>query len=1046
MEILVEIGKSILSAIGGELMKSAACGVKYIFHFKGTIEDLSEEAKNLRLRLEAMQHRIDRAKAKTEEIEENVQRWVKDVGDVLADVENTERESKEKDKFLYGWCPNWKQRYQLAKYAEKKKAKVLKLVDEDKFEIISHRAPLSGIDFDSPEGFVPYKSNQPTYERVMEALRDDEANLVGLYGMGGVGKTTLAKAVASRTKQDNIFKNVLMVAVSRYPNIRNIQGQIADLFSFELKEESEQGRAERLTKRLISEKEKTLIILDDVWAKLDLKSVGIPVEHCKVFLTTRLRQVCIDMGCQLWIPLEVLSGGEGLLLLKRQVGLKDDCTTFNELAEEVANECKGLPLAIVTVGSTLREKPADEWKVMIQKLKKSALVNMENVEVKVYEIIKWSYDYLKRKETKLCFLLCSMFPEDHKIDIEELFRYGYGLGWYQDTDSIEDARRELNATVNNLTASSLLMDAGTGFVKMHDIVRDVALWIASEGEHVFLVKAGLGLTEWPKHRCLEQCTAISLIGNNIKVLPDDVVCASLQILLVGSLSSHYARLEVGERFFEEMKYLKVVTFLKVKLSVKPLESLASLVTLQLIGCRLQDISSLGKLAQLKILSLQNSIFDESFAELKELNQLRMLDLRDCYLTLERISAAAIPELCRLEQLYIGCDSRTPKVEGNATLFDLNKLPNLAMLSIKLNESSLPKDFYVVKSLHSYEIKVNQKFSLRSFPFQRTLSIKQVKGDSLFAFGSLYKSVEYLDLKDIDGCPRNIVPIMDQTGLTKLISLDLSYVDGLDCIIDMTQQHAPSAVLSHLMHLHLFKVQHLSEFCKGNPPDRFLRNLEVLLVKYCNKLTSCVVPERLEKLKDVTIIGCDNLPYVFQLEGMAKENPCSLASLSYLGLSFLPELRDIWKGSMLQLTLKSLTTVSVYECEKLRYIFTLNIARSLAQLRSLSISTCKDLKHIVEIKTDESRHLNEAARNGNDVVLPNLQTLTLLRLNSLINFCSGGHNSTWPAVHIHLLFPSLIKLEVRDCPQIATEFSVDGNGSVHCQAEVLAHIAEQPVIE
>ncbi|KAK4851778.1 hypothetical protein QYF36_018363 [Acer negundo] len=93
--------------------------------------------------------------------------------------------------------------------------------------------------------------------------------------------------------------------------------------------------------------------------------------------------------------------------------------------------------------------------------------------------------------------------KDHEIDMEELVRYGLGLGLYQNTDSIEEARSELNVMVNRLKASILLLDAKEGHVKMHDVDRDVALWITSKGENVFMVKAGMRLKElvakapWP---------------------------------------------------------------------------------------------------------------------------------------------------------------------------------------------------------------------------------------------------------------------------------------------------------------------------------------------------------------------------------------------------------------------------------------------------------------------------------------------------------------------------------------------------------------------
>lgn len=53
---------------------------------------------------------------------------------------------------------------------------------------------------------------------------------------------------------------------------------------------------------------------------------------------------------------------KGWLLLKRHDGVNDGDFSMNDVAKEVASECKGLPLAIVAVGSALKGKGINEWK------------------------------------------------------------------------------------------------------------------------------------------------------------------------------------------------------------------------------------------------------------------------------------------------------------------------------------------------------------------------------------------------------------------------------------------------------------------------------------------------------------------------------------------------------------------------------------------------------------------------------------------------------------------------------------------------------------
>ncbi|XP_031274931.1 disease resistance protein At4g27190-like [Pistacia vera] len=597
--------------------------------------------------------------------------------------------------------------------------------ESGKFDKVSHLATLPGIEFSSPKDFHLFKFVELVFHQIIEALKNDKTHMVGLYGMGGAGKTTLAKAEGKKVKEAEIFYEIVVIVVSQAPNFKNIQGDVADSLGMKLEEEGEEGRAKRLHLRFVETKKKILIILDDVWKKFDLKSkIGIPfgddLKGCKILLTTRRQNVCIGMRCQAGILLNELNEDEGLILLKKHAGILDDEShPLNDLAVKVAKECKGLPLAIVTMGSALKEKGIDEWTLVFEKLKKSKLVDIRkdiDVDEDVYAILKISYDYLEGKKTKLCFLLCSLFLEDYKIPLEELVRYGMGLGFFPDVDSIEQARSQLRVMVNKLKASWLLTDASEeGFVKMHDVVRDVALGIASRGDNVFLVKAGLGLTEWPKEgRHLGQYTAISLMDNKISMLPDQLVCPKLETLSL-SRQKYYERrrnIEVSNHFFEEMKVLKNVSLSYVNLSLKSLKFLTDLKTLELIVCNLRDISSLEHLARFEILSLRGSLFDEFPKELGALTELRLLDLSNCR-HVKRISSNVIKRFSQLEELYVGhsfdkWEEEETSVEGsNASPSELNSLSNLIVLFLKINAKCLSRDLvFIFNKLVRYDISVN----------------------------------------------------------------------------------------------------------------------------------------------------------------------------------------------------------------------------------------------------------------------------------------------------------------------------------------------------
>ncbi|GMP72977.1 hypothetical protein CsSME_00030843 [Camellia sinensis var. sinensis] len=135
-----------------------------------------------------------------------------------------------------------------------------------------------------------------------------------------------------------------MAVVSQNPDIKNIQGQIASMLGFTrlTDQQSEIERASMLYARLKDEK-KILVILDDVWAKLNFAAVGIPFgndhQGCKIIITTRHEQVCNSIGMERLrikiVHLGVLSEKDSWDLFKKNVGDVVDSNELNIVANDV---------------------------------------------------------------------------------------------------------------------------------------------------------------------------------------------------------------------------------------------------------------------------------------------------------------------------------------------------------------------------------------------------------------------------------------------------------------------------------------------------------------------------------------------------------------------------------------------------------------------------------------------------------------------------------------------------------------------------------------
>ena len=138
---------------------------------------------------------------------------------------------------------------------------------------------------------------------------------------------------------------------------------------------------------------------------------------------------------------------------------------------------------------------------------------------------------------------------------------------------------------NHLKASSLLLDSeDSEHVRMHDVIRDMAMLIAaSEYGDGFLVKAWTRITVWPSN-AYEGHSAMCLMGNDIQKLPQELVCPKLQILL---LQHNQNITEIPETFFESLHELKVLDLSSTSISILPdsLSLRTNLQALYLDGCR-----------------------------------------------------------------------------------------------------------------------------------------------------------------------------------------------------------------------------------------------------------------------------------------------------------------------------------------------------------------------------------------------------------------------------------------------------------------------------
>ncbi|XP_050367979.1 probable disease resistance protein At4g27220 isoform X2 [Argentina anserina] len=892
-------------------------------------------------------------------------------------------------------------------------------------EFVCSKVQSMKINFTTSTGdFKAFEATKQAMNKVRNALNDDEVTMIGVYGMGGVGKTTMVKHVCAQMKKSRLFNQVIMAVVSQNPDLRKIQGTLADLLNLKLEDETEIGRANRLEEK-IKRGTRILIILDDIWNRIELSSIGIPSHHklqicnSKVLLTTRRLSVCHFMDSHANIPLNILSEEDSWNLFVKEARQSfDKSTNFYDVAREVARECAGLPVALIAVARALRYASFNEWKDSAQRLKASQPAIPED-EGDVYKCIKLSYDYLKTDDSKSCFLLCCLFPDDYDIPVEQLLKYGIGKGMFQDF-SMQEARAAMHLLLKAMKASSLLLDSKKNeCVRMHDVIRDVAILISvSEVGQRVLVKASRDLKHWPVINALSGYSAISLMKNEIRKLPEELVCPNLKILLL----QHNPYLnEIPKSFLHILNDLRVLDLSHTSVSLLPqsLSLLTNLRALYLDCCKkMVDFSILGKLEKLEILSMREYPLKELSKEIGRLTNLRMLDVSDSFWHghIVTIPPKVISKLHHLEELYMHCRFRElgSKVEeGEETSIGFDELTGLSYLYILTvhiwDVKCLPKciDFnpnwiYFDISFSRHE-RTTQIQSDNGHKYSRSLLLNTTICTLPDWFVSVVtKQTEKLQFAECEEL-NNILVEYDHGGLCGLKHLSITGpCQKLKELMNTTSRISNKPVFENLEELHLDGVDSLTELCVGELPLGSVMNLKLLNVCNCRNLGNALLPSKLlQRLPNLEKVICNvmgSMEYVLGYDRFEPEE----SKLSEMTLLSLYALRSICYGPAPRKTFQTLKSLLIYHCDQLRgSLFTYDVAQCLFHLEDLFVFGCPLLNKLIEA--------SDEVVSNKWIVLPKLKSLVLLMLPRLSSESATGIES-----------PSLVHLYIQYCPNFSTD--------------------------
>ncbi|KAK7305095.1 hypothetical protein VNO77_42995 [Canavalia gladiata] len=931
--------------------------------YKRILEKLTNEVNNLQGRRQRVQENLT---WDSEEFETQID-WLKRVDEIIGKINAL---------LIYyegkGTCTRFLRWYKVGEPARKMLINISQLYEEGKFYQTAKPA----------EGYKGPKSRIDTVNDIMVALNDTAIQIVGVWGLGGGGTTSLAKQVQQQAEEEGLFNILIIITITRKPTVEEVQEEIAVVLGLQFHGEKPQVRRNRLRQRIKKEKN-ILLIVNDIWGKLnpqefDLEEVGVPLSDankvCKLLVTSGNLDFLQNMkGSSKVFQIEMLLENEAFSLFEEIVGESVPQDWYaSSMVGEIVKSCAGSPPLIFAIAMTLRNKDLDAWQDALVQLK-------ENVSP-----IKLCFNSLEDEELKYLFLLLTIRGRS-TINKNNIYTDMWS-GLFKNLDTLESTRNRCDSLISDLIACGLLVEDKKEWVKIDDLIWQSAYSIAQSS-----LKASIIFEGWPPEdwlRSLRFCNMTIMSGLQV---PERLQCPELQEII---LNANTSSMQIPDSFFEESQLLKVLVLNKFDCSKLPssLSLLNHLEALSMYNCKLEDLTMIGDLANLRMLVFLGSTIQRLPKQIGKLQKLLLLDLTDTYLQV--IPPNVLSNLTSLEEIYLRNSFCNWKVErsnnenNNASLKELTNLHHLVCVKELCvpDPQAWPMDLFFEK-LKSYTILIGDRWG----------QTHDVKLDKRFhledGIKQMMKNVDVLYLDELNGVQN--VSDLDSNGFPHLRSLVVKYNAEVKCVAKMSGHVLDT--FPNLDSMSLYNLTNFEYICHGPLIGKSFFNVRVIKIQECNGmkyLFSTSMFKGLPHLADMEVSECKLLEAIVLVEG--GENPhmefpeltsltlrglpalisfCIIKETSYIDTSTLfqnqvscPKLENmvishakklmmIWNESYdAPNSFWKLKNVSITGCEKLTTIFPVNLSRNLYNLKMLEVINCSSLTSIFTVMRQDNKQL------------------------------------------------------------------------------------------
>ncbi|XP_038987532.1 putative disease resistance protein RGA3 [Phoenix dactylifera] len=510
--------------------------------------------------------------------------------------------------------------------------------------------PRQTFPIESNSDIVGTQIEEATQSLVESVVKEEKQKIwiLGIVGMGGIGKTTLASNIYNDERIKENFPIRVWVCVSKiFSETRLLQEIIrsagGNYGQAETKAELIPFLSSVLSRRFI-------VVLDDIWrANVWEDLLRYPFESAtaggRIVITTRDINVAKNMRARVHY-VDKMGSDEGWILFCKKVfrdDEKEEIINLKKIGMKIVDKCDGLPLAIKTIAGVLRSK--ERTSIAWNNVLRSDAWSMSRLQTELPGALFLSYEDLS-SDLKQCFLFCSLYPEDRRMSRNDLVRYWLAEGFVKSQGDVllEDLAEDY---YKELICRNLLHPVPTNtdqsWCTMHDLLRSLAQFLI--GDESAVVGDGKTCTTNPLTKLRR--LSISNIGERLEI-PDAVKKQNcLRTLIVWSSP----KTKIIEHEFGRLRQLRVLNLNDIELESLP--------------------DSIGNLLHLRHLDLDRTNVKKLPESIGRLQNLQTLSLSGCQFL--HMLPKAITNLCKLRCLRLGGTPLSHLPRGIGKLTHLNNL-------------------------------------------------------------------------------------------------------------------------------------------------------------------------------------------------------------------------------------------------------------------------------------------------------------------------------------------------------------------------------------